>query len=113
MKISNKFLRQGFIEELNDSLKKKPWWIEIKTQTPRCTYYFGPFNSFREAQRHQPGYIKDLLEEKPLGVSVKLTQTQPTLLTIIEEEINEDEYNRLNHQSISSEEQHSSAPILC
>ncbi len=81
------------IEEFYAYLKKKPWWIEIHTTKPLFTYYFGPFNSFREAQRHQPGYIKDLLQKKPLGVSVKLTQTNPTLLTIIEDARNEDEYN--------------------
>ena len=27
-----------------------PWWIEIHTQLPVCTYYFGPFDTEQEAK---------------------------------------------------------------
>ncbi|MCY7274233.1 MAG: DUF1816 domain-containing protein, partial [Phormidesmis sp. CAN_BIN44] len=28
----------GFIKAMST-----PWWVEIKTAEPNCTYYFGPF----------------------------------------------------------------------
>ncbi|NES84519.1 MAG: DUF1816 domain-containing protein, partial [Moorea sp. SIO2B7] len=48
---------------------------------PRCTYYFGPFDSFNEAQSHQPGYIEDLQEEGAEGITVEIKQCQPQILT--------------------------------
>jgi len=43
------------------------WWVEVVTEQPNCTYYFGPFASAKEAKLAQPGYIEDLLEEEALG----------------------------------------------
>ena len=36
------------------------WWLEIITKEPYCIYYFGPFDSLKEAQLEQGGYIEDL-----------------------------------------------------
>ena len=36
------------------------WWVEINTNIPRCIYYFGPFNSEKEAQLYKSGYVEDL-----------------------------------------------------
>ena len=63
-----------------------PWWVEIATEAPPCTYYFGPFNSVREAQLNQRGYIKDLQQEGAQGIAVRLEQGQPKNLTICEED---------------------------
>ena len=62
-----------------------PYWIKVSTNQPKCTYYFGPFDSTTEAQIHEDGYIEDLLEEKALGISVETKQCKPKFLTICEE----------------------------
>lgn len=61
-----------------------PWWVEIVTAKPKCVYYFGPFDSQREATETQSGYIKDLIEEKATGISIKIKQDRPKILTISE-----------------------------
>lgn len=58
------------------------WWIEIKTTIPQCIYYFGPFNSYKEAQSHQAGYIEDLVEEKATKITAKIFKCEPNNLTI-------------------------------
>lgn len=71
------------VNRFNFSSKEIPWWLEIETKLPHCIYYFGPFDSPTEAEKHQSGYIEDLINEKAEGISVKLKQIeQPTLLTI-------------------------------
>ena len=35
----------------------KAWWIEIKTNQPACTYYFGPFDSELEAMAAKGGRV--------------------------------------------------------
>ena len=68
-------------------LKQQPkdWWVEIQTIVPRCTYYFGPFDSFQEARLYQGGYLEDLILEKAGGITVKTKKCQPNHLTIVEE----------------------------
>ena len=61
---------------------KTPWWVKIHTQTPDCIYYFGPFDTGKEAKRSQSGYVEDLMNEKAQGITVELTQTHPQELTI-------------------------------
>ena len=63
----------------------KDWWVEIQTIVPRCTYYFGPFDSHQEAQLYQGGYLEDLILEKAGGITVKTKKCQPNHLTIVEE----------------------------
>ncbi|MGK7946088.1 MAG: DUF1816 domain-containing protein [Microcystaceae cyanobacterium] len=58
-----------------------PWWLEISTTTPRCIYYFGPFDSQAEAQAEQGGYIEDLEAEGATEIKVTIKQTQPTTFT--------------------------------
>ncbi|VEP12872.1 conserved hypothetical protein [Hyella patelloides LEGE 07179] len=65
--------------------KKNPWWVEIRTAMPCCTYFFGPFNNIKEAKQKQSGYIDDLIEEKALGITVEIKQCQPNFLTVFEE----------------------------
>ncbi|MEA5509132.1 DUF1816 domain-containing protein [Crocosphaera sp. UHCC 0190] len=58
-----------------------PWWVEIITTQPRCLYYFGPFDSPEEAQINQGGYVEDLKEEGANGITIKIKQCQPPILT--------------------------------
>ncbi|MBE9167960.1 DUF1816 domain-containing protein [Pleurocapsales cyanobacterium LEGE 06147] len=64
---------------------KLAWWVEIKTTKPRCTYYFGPFASAKEAHLYHYGYVEDLMEEKAHGISVEIKHLQPQSLTIEED----------------------------
>jgi hypothetical protein len=65
------------------------WWVEIITNFPRCTYYFGPFDSDKEALTHTPGYIEDLESEGAKRVSIIIKRCQPSQLTICEGEFSE------------------------
>ncbi|NJK99055.1 MAG: DUF1816 domain-containing protein [Spirulinaceae cyanobacterium RM2_2_10] len=63
------------------------YWVEIVTDVPRCTYYFGPFDSRREAQDSSPGYIEDLKDEGAIGIQIKIQQRQtPAELTVFQED---------------------------
>ena len=59
-----------------------PWWIEIHTNSPHCTYYFGPFDSAFEAQDLQTGYLEDLRQEQAQILTAQIKQCQPPQLTI-------------------------------
>jgi hypothetical protein len=61
------------------------WWVEIITQNPRCTYYFGPFFSSREANQASIGYIEDLETEGAQGIIVNIKRCKPSVLTIAED----------------------------
>lgn len=63
-----------------------PWWVKIVTETPQCIYYFGPFDSAREAKLTQSGYVEDLEQEGARGIAVLVSQYQPENLTICEED---------------------------
>lgn len=71
----------GFVEELSI-----PWWAEITTTKPHCIYYFGPFQTYEEAQAAYPGYIEDLNNEGAQGIVVVIKRCKPEVLTIFEEE---------------------------
>ncbi len=58
------------------------WWIEIHTNNPPCTYYFGPFETAFEAQALQAGYLEDLQQEQAQIITVAIKQCQPQKLTI-------------------------------
>ena len=64
----------------------QPYWINITTKQPSCIYYFGPFNSYAEAKQMRHGYIEDLVEERAIGISIKIERSLPARLTITEEE---------------------------
>lgn len=58
------------------------WWVEITTFKPACTYYFGPFYSYREAEMHSPGYIEDLIQEGAGEMLSLIKSCNPTELTV-------------------------------
>ncbi|MEC4816458.1 MAG: DUF1816 domain-containing protein [Scytonema sp. PMC 1069.18] len=61
------------------------WWVEIITTTPRCIYYFGPFDTREEAVVAYPGYIEDLDEEGSQGIVVVIKLCNPEVLTICDD----------------------------
>ena len=60
-------------------------WIEIVTQGPQCTYYFGPFLGIAEAEAACEGYLDDLKQEGSVIVSVRIERVKPHVLTIYDE----------------------------
>ena len=71
------------------------WWVEIVTDLPRCTYYFGPFDTDKEASSNIPGYVEDLESEEPKelasasnGVSLRNSRFAT---------VNSQRVSRLNH----------------
>ncbi|MBV8883466.1 MAG: DUF1816 domain-containing protein [Chroococcidiopsidaceae cyanobacterium CP_BM_RX_35] len=69
------------------------WWVEIVTQNPRCTYYFGPFASAKEANIAKPGYLEDLEQEGATEITVTVKRCKPDNLTI-----SDDLDERINHK---------------
>lgn len=76
------------------------WWVEIVTHNPRCTYYFGPFLSSKEADAAKSGYVEDLEQEGAQGIVVKIQRCKPENLTIAEDT---DRYDRQLKQVFSSQ----------
>jgi hypothetical protein len=63
------------------------WWVEIVTETPNCTYYFGPFANAEDAQTSESGYVEDLEKEDARGVRVTVKRCKPYNLTTFDESI--------------------------
>jgi hypothetical protein len=61
------------------------WWVEIITDSPNCTYYFGPYVSASEANASKPGFIEDLEQEGTKGIKVTVKRCKPTQLTVFDE----------------------------
>lgn len=61
------------------------WWVEITTQNPRCTYYFGPFLSAMDAKGAIKGYVEDLEQEGAQGIIIDVKRCKPQALTIAED----------------------------
>jgi hypothetical protein len=61
------------------------FWVEIVTDNPRCTYYFGPFLSENEAYATKGGYIEDLENEGAKITSLEIKRCKPNNLTIADD----------------------------
>ncbi|MDX2096417.1 MAG: DUF1816 domain-containing protein [Leptolyngbyaceae cyanobacterium bins.59] len=61
------------------------WWVEILTEKPNCTYYFGPFPNAEAAREAQFGYVEDLQQEGAQGIKVNIKRCRPEKLTISED----------------------------
>jgi Domain of unknown function (DUF1816) len=62
------------------------YWLEITTEHPQCTYYFGPFISREEAIAAQSGFLEDLAGEGAANIRVNLKRCPtPDELTIFDE----------------------------
>jgi hypothetical protein len=64
---------------------KQPWWVEVTTTQPDCTYYFGPFDNSDEATTARPGYVEDLKREGVAKIEAVVKQCKPEALTISKE----------------------------
>ncbi len=60
------------------------YWAEIRTENPKCIYYFGPFISLAEAKGYHRGYLEDLKSEGAQSIQVDIRRCKPSLLTINE-----------------------------
>ncbi len=60
-------------------------WAEIKTENPKCTYYFGPFLTKKEANTYQNGYLEDLKGEGAKNIKITIKRCRPDQLTVFEE----------------------------
>lgn len=58
------------------------WWVEVVTESPYCTYYFGPFATAQEAEASCSGYVEDLEQEGARGIRVDIKRCKPMMLTI-------------------------------
>lgn len=65
--------------------KRLDYWVEIVTEEPRCTYYFGPFEQAAEAKAAIPGYVEDLRKEGAQNIAVTVKRCQPQVLTLCDE----------------------------
>jgi len=61
------------------------WWVEVVTEAPRCTYYFGPFPNEKEANLAKGGYVEDVEKEGAQGIKVSVKCCKPSMLTIYED----------------------------
>ncbi|WP_445242020.1 DUF1816 domain-containing protein [Microcoleus sp. LEGE 07076] len=61
------------------------WWVEVKTSTPRCIYYFGPFMTASEAESAKAGYVEDIESEGAQGINVLIQRCKPIDLTVAED----------------------------
>jgi Domain of unknown function (DUF1816) len=61
------------------------YWVEVKTDSPRCVYYFGPFLSKEEAEHSRAGYLEDLQSEGAQGIKFEVKRCKPAYLTIFDE----------------------------
>jgi hypothetical protein len=66
--------------------QQRKWWVKVDTQSPSCTYYFGPFDSCEEARSHHQGYVQDLQREGAQNITYSIEQYCPQQLTISEED---------------------------
>jgi hypothetical protein len=63
------------------------YWVEIVTDAPSCTYYFGPFISKKEAGVAKAGYIEDLQAEGAQKIQVNIKRCKPNILTVCDERV--------------------------
>ncbi|PZU97361.1 MAG: hypothetical protein DCE90_07350 [Pseudanabaena sp.] len=62
-------------------------WVEIVTDSPRCTYYFGPFLRTSEAEAAKAGYVEDLEAEGSKGLIVTVKRCKPESLTVYDDSL--------------------------
>ena len=60
----------------------RAWWVEVFTDRPKCTYYFGPFADAKTANQASVGYVEDLENESAQGIQSQIKRCKPDRLTI-------------------------------
>ena len=56
------------------------WWAKVQTQTPKVTYWFGPFLTKRSLKGNLQPFLKELSEEGSTNIShdlVRCKRTEP------------------------------------
>jgi hypothetical protein len=79
------------------------WWVEITTERPHCTYYFGPFATAVEADTAKAGYVEDLESESAQGIQIAIKRCKPVQLTIDRDGNGQDDYNSISKNSMSGQ----------
>lgn len=77
------------------------WWVEIVTENPGCTYYFGPFLTAKEAHVEKEGFMEDLELEGAKGIAIKVKRYKPVSLTIDNE--SSDRFGKKASPTLSSQ----------
>ena len=73
------------------------WWVEISTDSPKCTYYFGPFLGAAEADSAKKGYVEDLEQEGAQQIRVVVKRCQaPSKLTVYDDDMDDGPDSRGN-----------------
>jgi len=80
----------------------KAWWVKIQTESPKCTYYFGPFVRKRDAERSKQGYVEDLHGEGAEITSLEIKRCKPTILTHEEEAASDKKFPTFSGQRFKS-----------
>jgi hypothetical protein len=62
------------------------WWVEVATDQPSCTYYFGPFGTSADAKAASSGYVEDLMLENAQGIRTAIERSNPKELTVCDED---------------------------
>lgn len=70
-------------------------WVEVKTDSPNCTYYFGPFLTQKEASLEQEGYVADLKSEKAQISQIMIKRLRPQNLTVVEGSESSQSYGKM------------------
>lgn len=85
--VNNQDFSSGILNQLTNvaNFLGLAWWVEIGTDTPRCTYYFGPFISGDDAESAKSGYVEDLEREGAQGIQVEVKRCKPETLTVDED----------------------------
>lgn len=74
------------LNEPSGSSRRGEWWVEVDTDSPKRTYYFGPYDSREEASDNTTSYIRDLEKKGAKKISINIKQgRQPTELRASEE----------------------------
>ncbi len=62
------------------------YWIEIRTDRPVCTYYFGPYSRQSSATAALRGFTDDLRQEGAEIISSRIERRrEPEQLTVTED----------------------------
>jgi hypothetical protein len=84
-------------------LMGQAWWVEITTDRPHCTYYFGPFATAVEADESKAGYIEDLESESAQGMQVAIKRCKPVQMTIDYEPTAHEHYQSIQKNFMSGQ----------
>ncbi|MEO0406757.1 MAG: DUF1816 domain-containing protein [Cyanobacteria bacterium P01_A01_bin.135] len=74
------------------------WWIEVKTEDPSYTYYFGPFAAQDEAEAAKSGYVQDLQQEGAQNIQAAVKRIKPEQLTVEGSHLRDDQETTVTTQ---------------